>query len=147
MASKPCSQSCTVSFPNVFKLFRHRVNASSNFAAVTFLTVFRMCWHRVNVVFVCQNRSCHSHIIAFLQKVQFQNCSELAFCSGANLIKIYLSVWLFKQLPVKCTKKLLHNRTPSGFLFTLSSPMSSHRKAELLAKLIKDFQPICKHRC
>ena len=37
-------------FPTVFKLFRHRVNASSNFATVTFFTVFKMCRHRVNAV-------------------------------------------------------------------------------------------------
>ena len=40
----------TINFPTVFKLCRHRVNASSNLAPVTFFTVFKMCWHRVNAV-------------------------------------------------------------------------------------------------
>ena len=40
----------TVKFPTVFKFCRHRVIASSNFAAVTFFTVVKMCRHRVNAV-------------------------------------------------------------------------------------------------
>ena len=40
----------TDSCRHVFKLFRPRVNASSNFATVTFFTVFKMCRHRVNAV-------------------------------------------------------------------------------------------------
>ena len=50
MASKSCNQLFTDKFPTVFKLFRHRVNASSNFAAVTIFIVFKMCRHRVNAV-------------------------------------------------------------------------------------------------
>ena len=33
---KSCKEFLTVKFPIIFKLFRHRVNASSNFATVTF---------------------------------------------------------------------------------------------------------------
>ena len=50
MASKYCKEFLTVKFHTVFKLFRYRVNASSNCAAVTFFTVFKMCRHRVNAV-------------------------------------------------------------------------------------------------
>ena len=50
MASKSCKEFLTVKFHIVFKLFRYRVNASSNFATVTFFIVFKMCWHRVNAV-------------------------------------------------------------------------------------------------
>ena len=50
MASKSCNQLFTDKFPTVFKLFRHRVNASSDFATVTFFIVFKMCRHRVNAV-------------------------------------------------------------------------------------------------
>ena len=50
MASKSCNQLFTDKFLTVFKLFRHRVNASSDFATVTFFTVFKMCRHRVNAV-------------------------------------------------------------------------------------------------
>ena len=34
----------------VFELFRHRVNASSNFGTFTFFIIFEMCRHRVNAV-------------------------------------------------------------------------------------------------
>ena len=50
LASKSCNEFFTVKFRTVFKLFRYRVNASSNFATVTFFTVFKMCRHRVNAV-------------------------------------------------------------------------------------------------
>ena len=50
MASKSCQEFLTVKFPAIFKLFRHRVNASSNSATVTFFTVFKMCRHCVNAV-------------------------------------------------------------------------------------------------
>ena len=49
-ASKSCNELFTGKFPTVFKLFWHRVNASSNFATVTFFIVFKMCRHRVNAV-------------------------------------------------------------------------------------------------
>ena len=52
MASKPGKEFLTVKFHTIFKLFRYRVNASSNFAAVTFFTVFKMCRHRVNAVLI-----------------------------------------------------------------------------------------------
>ena len=52
LASQSCNELFTCKFPTVFKLFRHRVNASSNFATVTFFTVFKMCRHRVNAVLV-----------------------------------------------------------------------------------------------
>ena len=39
LISKSCNEFFTVKFPTVFKLFQHRVNASSNFATVTFFTV------------------------------------------------------------------------------------------------------------
>ena len=57
MASKSCKEFPTVKSRTVFKLFRHRVNASSNSATVTFFTVFKMCRHRVNAVSVIQNLS------------------------------------------------------------------------------------------
>ena len=50
LASKSCNELFTCKFSTVFKLFRYRVNASSNFATVTFFTVFKMCRHRVNAV-------------------------------------------------------------------------------------------------
>ena len=50
LTSKSCNEFFTVEFPTVFKLFRHRLNTSSNFATVIFFTVFKMCWHRVNAV-------------------------------------------------------------------------------------------------
>ena len=50
MASKSCKEFFTVKSRTVFKLLRHRVNASSNSATVTFFTVFKMCRHRVNAV-------------------------------------------------------------------------------------------------
>ena len=50
MASKSRKEFLIVKFRSVFKLFRHRVNASSNSATVTFFTVFKMCRHRVNAV-------------------------------------------------------------------------------------------------
>ena len=50
MASKSCKELLTVKSRTVFKLFRHRVNASSNSATVTFFIVFKMCRHRVNAV-------------------------------------------------------------------------------------------------
>ena len=53
MASKSCKEFLTVKSRTVFKLFRHRVNASSNSATVTFFTVFKMCQHCVNAVLVC----------------------------------------------------------------------------------------------
>ena len=57
----------TINFPTVFKLCRHRVNASSNFAAVTFFTVFKMYRHRVNAVSIgCQVRFVFD-IIIFMQ--------------------------------------------------------------------------------
>ena len=40
MASKSCKEFLTFKFPTVFKLFRHRVNASSNSATVKFFAVF-----------------------------------------------------------------------------------------------------------
>ena len=49
-ASKPCNKFLTIKFPTTFKLFQHRVNASSNFADVAFFTIFKMCQHRVNAV-------------------------------------------------------------------------------------------------
>ena len=52
MASKSINELFTGKFPTVFKLFRHRVNASSNFATGTFFIVFKMCRHRVNAVLV-----------------------------------------------------------------------------------------------
>ena len=52
MASKSFKEFLTVKSRIVFKLFRYRVNSSSNFAAVTFFTVFKMCQHRVNAVLV-----------------------------------------------------------------------------------------------
>ena len=52
MASESCKEFLTVKFHTIFKLFRYRVNASSNFAAVTFFIVFKMCRHRVNAVLV-----------------------------------------------------------------------------------------------
>ena len=55
MASKSCNDFFSVKFRNVFKLFLHRVNASSNFATVTFFTVFKMCRHRVNAVLATKN--------------------------------------------------------------------------------------------
>ena len=55
LASKSCNEFFTVRFPPVFKLFRYRVNASSNFATVTFFTVFKMCRHCVNAVSVACN--------------------------------------------------------------------------------------------
>ena len=42
LASKSCNEFFTVKFPTVFKFFRYRVNASSNFATVTFFT-FSKC--------------------------------------------------------------------------------------------------------
>ena len=53
LASKSWNEFFTVIFRTVFKLFRHRLNASSNFATVTFFTVFKMCRHCVHVVFSC----------------------------------------------------------------------------------------------
>ena len=50
MASKSCKEFLSVKSPTVFKLFRHRVNASSNSATLTVFTVFKMCRHRVNAV-------------------------------------------------------------------------------------------------
>ena len=42
----------------VFKLFRYRVNSSSNFAAVTFFTVFKLSRHRVNAASVELEMAC-----------------------------------------------------------------------------------------
>ena len=50
LASKSCNEVFYRQVSTVFKLFRHRVNASSNFATVTFFIVFKMCRHRVNAV-------------------------------------------------------------------------------------------------
>ena len=50
LASKSYKEFYSVIFPTVFKLLRHRVNASSNSATVTFFIVFKMCRHRVNTV-------------------------------------------------------------------------------------------------
>ena len=55
LASKSCNEFFTVIIPTVFKLFRHSLNASSNFASVTFFTVFEMCRHRLNQVSAGRN--------------------------------------------------------------------------------------------
>ena len=50
MALKSCKGFFAVKFRTVFRLFRHRVNASSNSATVKLFTVFKMCRHRVKAV-------------------------------------------------------------------------------------------------
>ena len=52
LASQSCNELFTGKFSTFFKLFQHRVNASSNFATVTFFIVFKMCRLRVNAVLV-----------------------------------------------------------------------------------------------
>ena len=84
MASKSCKEFLTVKFHIVFKLFRYRVNASSNFAAVTFFTVFKMCRHRVNAVLVLNI----VHILLILQPAKRVNIfdSPGTIMSGGTLV-------------------------------------------------------------
>ena len=66
MASKSCKEFLTVIPRTVFKLFRHRVNASSNSAIVTFFTVFKMCQHRLEAVLVSKLYSTYPLYVVIL---------------------------------------------------------------------------------
>ena len=82
MASKSCKEFLTVKSRTVFKLFWHRVNASSNLATVTFFTVFKMCRHRVNAVLMRKSRIIDTNDLTNLKHILFCQRSKKFFLSA-----------------------------------------------------------------
>ena len=105
LASRSWSEFITAKFP-VLKFFRHRVDASSNFATVKIFTVFKMCRHRVNAAISFPSRSCFPEGRGGPQKCSFQviRCRTERMRSLWRLAKVLKLISLCNLFPL--TKEL-----------------------------------------